>query len=133
MSRSGEVELAWNGGTHDFRLAIGEWRRLQEACDCGPADLLERLTNGRWRINDLREPIRLGLIGGGMKPIDANALVEQWVDARPFLENLPVARAIVLASLVGAPEEPLGNGAAAEAASEATDVSPSPQSMVAAP
>ena len=119
MSRSGAIELAWNGGTHSFRLAIGEWVKLQEKCDCGPPELLARLMEKRWRIDDLREPIRLGLIGGGLAPVEANRLVADWVDARPFAENVPLARAIVLASLVGAPGEPLGKEAAAEAARQA--------------
>ncbi|MCX5478450.1 gene transfer agent family protein [Kaistia geumhonensis] len=128
MSRSGAIEIAWNGGTHSFRLAIRQWVELQEECGIGPPELLSRLGGSRWRVQDVRQPIRLGLVGGGMKPADANILVARYVDERPLIEAVPVAQAIVLASLVGVPDEPVGKEAAAGAATEAdaTDASPSP-------
>lgn len=131
MSRNGSIEIAWNGGEHTFRLAIGEWVQLQEKCDIGPPELLARLGEGRWRIHDVRETIRLGLIGGGMKPADANILVQRNVDERPLIENVMVARAIVIASLVGVPDEAVGKDQAAGAGTEATDASLSPPSTAA--
>jgi hypothetical protein len=134
MSRDGSITLTWGDGEHRFRLAIGQLRELQEKCDAGPAEIAVRLADGRWRVNDVRETIRLGLIGGGMPPGDALKLTVRFVDERPWLESVPAAQAVLMAALVGAPEEPVGKPGAAEAETEAAmDASPSPPSTAPAP
>lgn len=146
MSRAGEVTLEFAGEDHTFRLAIGPWRKVQEACDAGPAELLARLSPafaaakqgvpfdqivalgmlGRWRIEDVRQPILQGLIGGGMDAQQAARLVRDWVDERPFLENVAVAYQVVMASVVGTEDErPLGEP---QAAGEASRSSPAASS-----
>ena len=74
MSRNAEVTLAWGDGEYKFRLGIGEVRELQEKTSCGPYFLLGRVDGGQWFIDDLRETIRIGLIGGGLEPVKALAL-----------------------------------------------------------
>jgi hypothetical protein len=134
MSRDGSISLTWGDGEHRFRLAIGQLRELQEKCDAGPAEIAGRLTDGRWRVNDVREAVRLGLIGGGMVPAEAYRLTARYVDERPLLESVPVAQAVLMAALVGAPEEPVGKAEAAEAETGATmSASPSPPSTEPAP
>jgi hypothetical protein len=133
MSRDGSITLAWGDGEHRFRLAIGQLRELQEKCDAGPAEIAGRLADGRWRVNDVRETVRLGLIGGGMTPGDAHHRTVRYVDERPWLESLPAAQAVIMAALVGAPEEPVGKDQAAEAQTEAPEASPSPPSTAPAP
>lgn len=128
MSRDASVTLTWADGEHRFRLAIGQLRELQEKCDAGPAEVLARLSSGKWRLDDVRETLRLGLIGGGLSPGDAHRLTVRYVDERPWLENVQPAQAVLMAALVGAPEEPVGKGAAAEAATGASSASPSPLS-----
>ena len=154
MSRSGEITLAFGDGEYAFRLAIGQWRKVQEACDAGPAELLARLAPpfnamaagvapkdviasgllGRWRIDDVRAPIFQGLLGGGTEPVQATRLLVAYVDERPLLEAVPVAYKVVLASLVGAEDEapsgePMGETApplspAASSASASTASTP---------
>lgn len=133
MSRDASISVAWGDGEHRFRLAIGQLRELQEKADAGPAEILDRLSSGRWRINDVRETVRLGLIGGGMSPPEAHKLTVRYVDDRPWLESVPIAQAVLMAALIGVPEEPVGKEAAAEAETEATDASPSPPSMETGP
>lgn len=138
MSRSGDITLDFGGEERTFRLAIGQWRKVQETCDAGPAELLARLAPafaaakqglafdqiigmgllGRWRIDDVREPIRQGLLGMNMPLPAVDKIVREYVDERPFLENVAVAYQIVLASVVGAEdEEAVGESQAAPAAS----------------
>lgn len=57
------------------------------------------------RVPWVREIIRLGLIGGGLKPTEANALVKNYVDQRPFMESVLHAQAILSAAVVGFPED----------------------------
>lgn len=107
MSRDASVTLDWAGGVDHFRLAWGELAALQEACDCGPYVLLTRLNDGSWRLGDLSHVIRMGLIGGGMAPTDALKKVRSHVEARPPMESLPLARTLMMAACIGAPEEQL--------------------------
>lgn len=105
MSRDASVTIAFGDGEYVFRLALGQLRELQEKTDAGPAHLLDRLRAGLWRVDDVRETIRLGLIGGGMAPAEALKRTVRYVDERPWLESVPVAMAALIAALVGAGEE----------------------------
>jgi len=105
MSRDAGISLKWADGEYAFRLPIGRLIELQEKCDAGPAFIMTRLQQGVWRVEDVRETIRLGLIGGGTKPTDALKLVERYVDERPMFESVVTAEAIISAALVGAPDE----------------------------
>lgn len=117
MSRDASISFDWADGRHDFRLAIGELRALQEAVNkwraeigaplIGPGDLLLSLKVGNVWMDDVANIIRLGLIGGGMKPVDALAKVRHYVEARPMGESYPAAHLILGAALYGADDEPL--------------------------
>ena len=105
---SGSVAFDWADGTYSFRLAIGQLRELQDKTGIGPAALFDRLSGRDWRVDDLRETIRLGLIGGGMDPLDALVLVRRYVDERPLLESVQPAFRIMVAALVGVADDPAG-------------------------
>jgi len=106
--RDASITLPWADGDHIFRLAWGELELLQETCDAGPYVILDRLTNGTWRMQDISATIRLALIGGGLEPAKALTLVRQYVETRPPVENLQLAQAVLSAGCVGAPDEELG-------------------------
>lgn len=131
MSRDGSVTFAWADGEYTFRLALGQLRELQEKADAGPAYILNRLQSGRWLVDDARETLRLGLIGGGMKPADALKLIQRYFDERPLLESIHPAAAVLLAALVGAEDEPLGKTEAAKEQPQGSSAesSASPPSM----
>lgn len=90
---------------YDFRLPYGLLLELQEKTEVGPLALLRRLESGDWKIQDVAETIRLGLIGGGKVPAEAFKLVKRYVHERPPMENVVLAKGILLIALVGAPEE----------------------------
>lgn len=116
MSRSGAITLEWADGEHRFRLPIGLIRELQEKTGHGPQSVYSRLAvTGEWQIDDVRETIRLGLIGGGIKPVEALSLVRRYVDEWPLLENVPIAAAIIGAALFSPPEDMPGEPIGAEA------------------
>lgn len=118
MSRDAKIELAWADGDYTFRLAWGQLAELQEKTDCGPYVVLQRLLDGTWFTTDISHVIRLGLIGGGMEPPKALALVRAYVEERPPVENLPVAQAIMMAACMGAPDDKVGESPAPERAKE---------------
>lgn len=108
MSRNADVTLEWGDGEYKFRLAIGGLEELQEKCgDVGPQFIFVALTDGSWKVSYIREPIRIGLIGGGLKPLEALRLVKIYVDGRPLIENVLIARAILGAALFGVETEQL--------------------------
>ena len=75
------------------------------------AGLLQILTaggGGSWRVDDVREVLYRGLIGGGLDPTAAGRLMRDLHDERPLMENLPLALEVVLASLVGVEDEAVG-------------------------
>lgn len=108
MSRSAEVTLPFGGEDRVFRLALGQLRALQEKTDCGPPELLRRFAMQTWRVDDVREPILQGLIGGGLDSPKATQLVQSYVDSAPYGLHLQLAQAIVAAAIVGVDDEDLG-------------------------
>lgn len=95
----GLITKEFADGTYSFRLAYGQWLELQEAAGCGPLELYVNLLQRRWRIQNIREIVRIGLIGGGADPASALRLVKRYVEERPLMENVQLAIEIVSASL----------------------------------
>lgn len=116
MSSDSTLELEWGDGLHKFALPIGQLRELQDKCDAGPSRILQRLMGVDWKIDDIREVVRLGLIGGGMKPVEAHVLCGRYVDSRPFMESRLHAQAILMKALVGDPTDQVGKKVADPAA-----------------
>lgn len=112
MSRNAEATLEFGGQDRLFRLGIGRLRSLQEKTDCGPYELHRRFTSGEWKIDDVRETIRQGLIGGGLPVIDVDALLKTEFDGLPKGQFVGLANAVVLAELVGVEDEPEGESKA---------------------
>lgn len=109
MGLKTEVRLDFAGARRSFDLApIGPLRRLQAACDAGPQYILNRLLDGSWRLDDLRETIQQGLVGAGMAQTEALDLIEKWFDPEPKAQFLPLATTILMAWLAGAEDEDLG-------------------------
>lgn len=128
MSRSAEISLAFGGEDRSFRLSIGPLRALQEKTDCGPMELLQRLAAGTWRVDDLRETILRGLIGGGMDNAKATRLVQQEFDDQPLQQFVTLCQGIVMACVVGSEDEDLG-----EPEGEGQTRPPSPDQSSASP
>lgn len=100
-STDASCQLTWGDGEYRFRLPIGQIRELQDKTGAGPNVVLKRLIDGSWHVDDVREVIRLGLIGGGIEPTRAHTLVKRYVDERPLMENVQHAQAILIVALTG--------------------------------
>jgi Phage tail tube protein, GTA-gp10 len=105
MSRDASILLPFAGSEFIFRLATGQWQKIEAARDCGPLVVLDRLHNGQWRADDIREVIRWGLIGGGMSAAKAADYLRDFVDAVPLIESLLIAQKVAMAGYIGAGEE----------------------------
>ncbi|MHC2578231.1 hypothetical protein ACVI1J_009679 [Bradyrhizobium diazoefficiens] len=110
-----EIELIWGSGLQSFKFGLGQFRALQEnvnrrrlaigAPPVGPMDLVEQLKAKNVWPDDLRDILRLGLIGGGMSPRDAHLEMAQSFDDTPPVEHVKPALSVLLAGLVGPPSE----------------------------
>lgn len=110
MSATGTRTIVWAGGEDVFCLAkVGLILDLEEKCKAGIGVIAARLENGAYGIQDVRETIRLGLIGGGATPERAMAAVKSHVDENPLGHSVLVAYEIVRATIFGVPQDdPVG-------------------------
>lgn len=100
--------LSFGGEDRPFALRIREMRALQSICDAGPGELLQRFEAQRYRLDDVRETIRQGLIGGGLSDAMATKLIADHFDNRPLAQFVVLAQIIVAAALVGVADDPVG-------------------------
>lgn len=133
MSANGTRSIVWANGEDQFCIAkVGLILDLEDKCKCGIATVMGRLEAGAWHLNDVRETIRLGLIGGGMTPEAAMAAVRRHVDDAPLGIHVLLAYEVVKAAIFGVPDDPVGKGSPAEAKETgsftATDASDAPKS-----
>lgn len=98
------MDVTWAGGEHTFALPIELLRAMQDKCDAGPAWILARLASKQWLVDDVVQPIRLGLEGGGMPKEDARKLVRKYVEDRPLTESVITAHTVLAAALYGGEE-----------------------------
>mgnify|MGYP002622131219 CR=1 FL=1 len=87
-----------------FTLSDDMVAELEAKTETGIGTLFQRLTAHAFRLADLAEVIRLGLIGGGTSPEEADRLVSTYARNRPIAEVLPLATAILAARWLGADE-----------------------------
>lgn len=134
MAAHGSVTLAWADGDHTFNISkIGQALELQDKCGVGVGEVMRRLLTSTFHVNDFREVIRLGLIGGGMTPDEALKLTKRYVDDRPWKESVLIATAIISAAMVGVPEDKVGKKRAARTKTKATAASSDPRSTESVP
>jgi hypothetical protein len=118
MSTVGTRRIIWRNGEDDFCLAkVGDILALQEKCEAGIMTIMRRLETDAWYLNDVRETIRLGLIGGGMSPEKAMTTVKLHVDGNPngLAPSVIIAHEVLKAVLIGVPDDPVGKNPAAGA------------------
>ena len=137
-AEDGSITRPFGDGEHTFRLAIGQWRELQETVNrrrleigqpvIGPGVLVQiLLTLNAWP-DDIRDVIRLGLIGGGMKPDRALVLVKRHVENLPFFANSVLAGEIAQTAMFGPRDDPAGKEPTPKPETAATDEFSSPVS-----
>jgi hypothetical protein len=103
--RSAKITRFVGEDDFDLCLRIGELIELSEVRDCGPAAILNRLASGLWYIQDITDTIRLALIGGGMAPREAKALVARAIKEAYLQDYLTVALECLYAAMAGVPDD----------------------------
>ena len=95
----------WAGGEHVFVLRLGELRALQERTQRGPDEIVARLANRTWWVDDALETVRLGLIGGGMDAGEARRVLASATETAPLTEFRALAFDVLCAALYPPVEE----------------------------
>lgn len=114
MSADGSITLPWGGEERKFRLGLGELRELQEKVNhnrlnpIGPRALLSLFETFDAWPDQVREVLRLGLIGGGTKIELVPGLIKRYCDERPPFDSVPVAHAVLMTALMGVRDDPVG-------------------------
>lgn len=106
--------INWQGGEHEFALRLGELEALQKITGEGPGLVLARLHEtlgagglfGPWKVADILDTIRLGLIGGGMDKIEARDLVLSMIERHGLPALISTAIEILLATFVDQEAKP---------------------------
>lgn len=117
------VRAAFGGRDRNFQLRLGELSELERLCNAGVGEIMARLATHRFGVNDIWEPIRLGLEGAGSSPVEAQALVMRYHPPNyPIADFLSLAVQIVQGAVNGVPE---GNGVTEGGENSAPETSPS--------
>lgn len=116
MSSTATVVLEWADGEYPFALLGRQIEELESISrnpttgrnGVGVCAIWRRLMGGEWYWSDVVNIVRLGLIGGGMGPVEAKRLVEFYVGEVPLSSMEPnpnsplsVAQAVLAAAMIG--------------------------------
>ncbi len=93
-------------GERRLALPLPIMRELEAKLGSGPMEIFNRIRGGTFRADDIRETIRLGLVGGGATPSDAGRLVGTYFDKAPIADYAPLALDVLLAALYGVDPAP---------------------------
>lgn len=85
-----------------FALTDAMCAELEALTETGIGAIYLRTVAGAFRVQDVPEVIRLGLIGGGATPQEAARLVDTYARNRPMAETYPLALDILEARWNGA-------------------------------
>jgi hypothetical protein len=119
------IDLVSADGTYRYALGLAQIHELQTKCGIGIGGLYARVLQGRvtedvtighpayaaYRVEDLIETLRQGLIGGGtgwvdgvevkVGPMRANELVERYFLPLPLMELWNLAASVLHAKIDG--------------------------------
>lgn len=136
MTASAQITRFFGEGDFAFALTIGPAQMLEEVrgealrkqgFDPGHAGLMaiqSRLATGTFLIEDIKQPLRLGLIGAGMDREDAARLVDRHVVSGYIIKAAMVAGDVLDACLSGVPDDQPGADQLGEAKGAAVPIQP---------
>lgn len=118
-----EVTLEWPGGEDKFALTWDQLRALEGLADKGPMALLADVQGGTWRVDDLINILRLGLIGAGIDPVVARKRVIAASELHPVAAFVQPAMLILAAGLMGVSDQDVDSAAGDGKDAEGTEAS----------
>lgn len=121
-------------GEKVFALTPPLIRELEAKMSCGIGEIARRILNNSYRFDDVCHTLRLGLIGGGLAPEEADRLVNHYSLAHGVLTCQLIAVDLIEALFAGTldnaepePEpEPADNVVSASTIADSTDANEVP-------
>lgn len=99
------VRKFFAGRERNFQLRLGEISEMERNCNAGIGEIMARLATHRFGVNDIWEPVRLGLIGGGASALEADLTVQTYHPPHyPIADFLALAVEIVQGAVSGVPQ-----------------------------
>ena len=95
MSELPSHRTFFGDGDHDFRLEPDLIVELERVTGAGIGGLSRRFFVGDFSFTELTQVLRLGLIGGGMKPEEAHSLVTTYAARMSVTELYAVALPVI--------------------------------------
>lgn len=120
MSRTARITRFFGEGDYEFALTIGPAEQLEQVrgdamrklgFDAGQGGIMaiqRRLAEGTFLIDDVRQTLRLGLIGAGMDREEAFRLVDRNLQPGDLIRAAMVAGDVIDALLSGDPDDQPG-------------------------
>lgn len=93
-------------GEKTFALPAEQILELERKTGTGIGAIYSRTMTGQFQFGEIMEVIRLGLIGGGTSPKEAQALVDAYARPTPIIEAYQLAADILEARWSGKVEAP---------------------------
>lgn len=93
-------------GEKTFALTPELILELERKTGAAIGALYARFMSAQFHFADIIEIIRLGLIGGGTQPAEAQALIDAYAKPRPIMETYPLAFDILEARWSGSTDAP---------------------------
>ena len=95
------IETFLGDAKHPFQLTAPMIIELERLTGSGIGTIAKRMFTQDYRLTEVTETIRLGLIGGGMDPKRAKEMIEAYVDNRPIGDSINVALTVMNATFFG--------------------------------
>lgn len=89
------------GAERKFRLRVADVLDLEEATKRPISELYGAIIGQKFRIEDIRQTVIRGLVGGGCPAEEAKRLVSERMDALPLIEHVIIAQSLMVATMTG--------------------------------
>lgn len=101
------------GAERKFRLRVADILDLEEATKRPISELYGAIIGQKFRIEDIRQTVVRGLVGGGSPVDEAKRLVSERIDALPLIEHVIIAQSLMVITMTGI-EPPAGDAKRAD-------------------
>lgn len=101
------------GAERKFRLRVADILDLEEATKRPISELYGAIIGQKFRIEDIRQTVIRGLVGGGCPVDEAKRLVSERIDALPLIEHVIIAQSLMVTTMTGI-EPPAGDAKRAD-------------------
>jgi len=89
------LRMFFGDAEHTFALPPAMILELERTTDAGIGRLCSRLFAREFAYADVKETLRIALIGGGMDPKRAAEMIETYVTGRPLIHGYEIAVAVL--------------------------------------